>query len=128
MKPYLLTILVVFFVNVLFHTNAIAATEQWSYQFDNTNTVVKKIYADGKGGAAVFVHDKVIDKKIIIWLDKKGKELFKSIGLEIRIIGCNKKNLVFYRDDSEKVFQVDRSGQYAEIQAGGDTLSVPSCM
>ncbi len=128
MRTYLLIVLVIIFVNLLFQTNAIAATVQWSYQFENTNTVVKKIYADGKGGAAVLVYDDVRSKNVMVWLDKKGNELFKYVGLGMKIIGCNKKNLVFYGVDSEKVYQADRSGQYAEIQADGDTLSVPSCM
>jgi len=111
MKTNLLIIAAIFLLISMFCVSARAATEQWSYEYANTNTIVEKIYADGKGGVAVFLYDKVvISKNVLVWLDKKGKEIYKTIGSEMRIIGCNKKNLVFYCHDTEKVFQVDKNG------------------
>lgn len=128
MKTHLLIFAVIFFIVSMFRVSAQAATQQWSYEYANTNTTVKKIYADGKGGVAVFVYDKVIDKNVLIWLDKKGKEIYKTIGLGMKIIGCNKKNLVVYFVDSEKVYQIDRNGQSTEISEAGKKLDVPNCM
>ena len=50
MKTYLFFIMLTVFTASLFCVSAHAVTEKWSYECANTNTVVQKIYADGKGG------------------------------------------------------------------------------
>jgi len=46
----------------------------------------------------------------------------------MKIIGCNKKNLVVYFVDSEKIYQVDKKGQSTEVSEPGKKLFVPNCM
>ncbi len=110
MKNTIFTILVLT-AALSFSFSANAASEDWTY--DGLSNIFQ-VVADGKGGCAIVRSTNSIDNSELVWLDKKGQQIYQTtISNCIRnsIINCSSKQLLFTDFRPTPVFiQVDNNG------------------
>ncbi len=108
MRIQILIIAVVLFAAFMMCTPINAATEQWS---SGTYNDINQIFADGSGGCA-FRDNGIAKTNTIVWINNKGKMIYKkSFPDFIKIVTLSKKRLVYFINDIESYFIiVDKKG------------------
>ncbi len=89
-----------------------AATEEWSV---DGQQMIYQVAADGKGGC-VLIRSETNSVFSILWVDKKGAEIYEAVVSNASIISCSNKQLVYSDNlnDSE-IVQVDSKGGTTKI-------------
>ena len=94
-----------------------AATEQWSA---DGKEMIFQVAADGKGGCAL-IRTETNSVYSILWVDKKGAEIYEAVVSNASIISCSNKQLV-YSDhlNGSGIIQVDSKGGTTKISKPGE--------
>jgi len=94
-----------------------AATEQWEV---DGKDMIYQVAADGKGGCALIrVETNLVYS--ILWVDKKGAEIYEAGVSNASIISCSNKQLVYSDDfNGSGIIQVDSKGSTTKISKPGE--------
>ena len=81
-----------------------AATEEWSA---DGQQMIYQVAADGKGGC-VLIRSETNSVYSILWVDKKGAEIYEAVVSNASIISCSNKQLVYSDNlNGSEIVQVD---------------------
>ena len=89
-----------------------AATEQWEI---DVQKMIFQVAADGKGGC-VLIRMETNSVYSILWVDKKGAEIYEAGVSNASIISCSNKQLVYSDNlNGSEIVQVDSKGGTTKI-------------
>lgn len=84
----------------------------------------RQVVADGAGGAAFLFEDSNGEGKTVIWINQKGKIIFRKTGVQNLEILAAKRNALYLRglfdpDAENSILAVSRSGEESDLDSIG---------